>query len=361
MTTAQVLVAVFAILLGQLGPQLIGRTNVTIDPASLFWLKALPSAWFAGIDDALIGGGSRASWTLAATGLGATALVLWLAFGKLAQDYETGLQRINEVAAKPRARGGRRSWIDVLVKMPPLRWWLRDSVARASFILTAAYLVRDRDVKLRVYPGIAPVLVLPLVFLLDETHPRHFGGAPAPAGGMFSGFSVAFAGAYLGIIPMLGLSLIRYSQQWQASDLFRFAPMTGPSRLCDGARRAVLCFLTLPMLLVFCVLVFVLAKGSAHLPLLLPGIIGLPIYALIPCLGGEAVPLSAPTEEAKSAGRGLSMFGVMIVSGCLAALATLAWSGGWFHWFLLGEIAVLSVAYVTIRKTLAHTPWPALE
>lgn len=361
MTTAQVLVAVGAIFLGQLGPQLIGRYNLNLTPSSLSWLRALPSAWFAGIDDALTGDATQSSWILASVGVGATALVLWLAFGKLAGDYETGLQRINEVAAKPRARGGRRSWIDILVKTPPMSWWLRDSVSRASFLLTAAYLVRDRDVKLRMYPGIAPMLVMPLIFLLNETHPRHYAPGPADVGGMFSGYSVAFAGAYLGIIPMLGLSLIRYSQQWQAADLFRFAPMRGPASLCDGARRAILCFLTLPMLAVFGILVVLIAKGASHLALLIPGIMGLPIYALIPCIGGKAVPLSVPTEEAKSAGRGLSMLGVMMVSALFAMAATLAWWKGWFAWFLGIEFAVMAAAYLIIRSTLVRAPWPSLE
>jgi hypothetical protein len=39
---------------------------------------------------------------------------------------------------------------------------------------------------------------------------------------------------------------------------------------------------------------------NSTLLLLLPGMLALPVYALVPCLLGEAVPLSKPTEEAKS-------------------------------------------------------------
>jgi ABC-2 type transport system permease protein len=243
--------------------------------------------------------------------------------------------------------------------MPPLCWWLRDSISRASFLLTAAYLVRDRDVKLRMYPGIAPMLVLPFIFLLQETHPRyHSAGNVA---GAFDGFGVAFSGAYMGLIPYLALKMIRYSQQWQASDLFRVAPMAVPAALCHGARRAILCFLTLPILLVFSVLVYVLGQGSSHLPLLIPGIIALPIYSLIPCVGGKAVPLSLPTESAKAAGRGLSMMGVMATSAVLAAASTLAWSQGVFKWFLIVEtIATLGI-YTALRVWLARARWAPIE
>ena len=43
--------------------------------------------------------------------------------------------------------------LDRLVEVPLVRWWLRDPVERAAVRLCGAYLLRDRDVKLRVYPG----------------------------------------------------------------------------------------------------------------------------------------------------------------------------------------------------------------
>lgn len=357
MTTAQVFVAVGAVLLGQIGPQLMGRYDLNTDVASLWWIRLLPPAWFAGLDDALSGAGAPASWILAAAGLAATATVLGLAFGKLARNYETGLQTLNESRSAPVTRGGRR-WMDVLVKTPPLSWWLRNSVARASFLLTAAYLMRDRDVKLRVYPGLAPLLVMPVIFLLQETHPRHYSSGGAEP---FGGFGVAFAGAYLGLIPFLALRIIRYSQQWQAADLFRVVPLSGPMALCHGARRAILCFLTVPLLLVFGGLVVLLGRGSAHLPLLLPGIISLPLYGLAACLGGKAVPFSLPADAADSTSRGLSMILMMLISALLAGAATVAWHYGVFKWFLLIEALVVAGIYAALRAILWETRWAPLD
>jgi len=357
MTTAQVATAVGAVLIGQMGPQLLNRYNLNVNPAAHAWIALLPFEWFAGIDDALCGEKTAGSWALAATALGATAGVLWLAFVKLARDYETGLQKLNEVTAKPRARGAGHRWIDRLVKTPPFSWWLRNSVARASFVLTTAYLVRDRDVKLRIYPGIAPMMAVPLLFLIRG------GSTPMAANspGMFDGFAPAFAGIYLGVIPMLGLSLIRYSQQWQAGDLFRLAPITGPGPLCDGARRAILCFLTLPTLVIFAFLIFAIDKGTAHLPLLLPGLILMPLYSLIPCIGGKAVPLSTPTEEAKSAGRGLTMFGAMIIAVPLACGAAFARSKGWLGEYLAVELAATVALYTSLRVSLARARWAPMD
>ncbi len=352
MTTAQVLVSIAVVASSQLLPRMMTRglgEKMTLG-ASSWWIGFLPPAWFAGFDDALAGSGAGSSWRLAALAVVATAVVLWLAFGKLAQDYGTGLQTLGEALPTRSRRAGRR-WVDVLVKAPPLRWWLRDSVSRAAFLLTAAYLLRDRDVKLRVYPSLAPMLIFPIVFLVQGRGGSHNTG----------GFGVAFASGYLGLIPLLGLNLLQYSQQWQAADLFRVAPMAGPSPLCHGARRAVLCVLTLPMLVLFGLIVWLMVGASSQLALLLPGLIALPVYALIPCLGGKAVPLSLPTEEAKSAGRGVTMIGVMMIAMALSGLASWAWSAGWFWGLVLVETVLAAGIYTGMYASVRAVRWPSLE
>jgi hypothetical protein len=317
MTTAQVLVAIAAVIGGQLVPQLVMRVNFTPGVGLYsWWLCILPPAWFAALDDAFAGQRSPISQMLGALAVAATAAVLWLAFRKLAHNYETGLQVLAETTGtKRRARGGRLS---ALSRLPLMRWWCRDPVSRASFVLTAAYLLRDRDVKLRVYPGIAP-------------------------------------------IPMLGTSLLQYSQQWQAADLFRTVPITGPDRISAGVRRAVFCCMTLPALLLFTALVLFFRRNVSDLPLLLPGAIALPVQGLIANLGGKAVPLSQPPEEAKSAGRGILMIGVMLVSMALAGISAWAWADGWFKTFLLVELLIMAGLYAALRTSLASSRWESLE
>jgi hypothetical protein len=355
MTTAQVIVSIAAVLSGQIVPRLMTATAGKLKfEMHVWWVNLLPPAWFGGFDDALAGSHALNSWLLGALGVTVTALVLWLAFGKLARDYELGLQTLNETT-KTRARPNRtrRRWIDVLVGAPPLRWWLRDPIARASFLLTAAYLLRDRDVKLRIYPGVAPVLVLPIIFLFQGT-----GRGAAQSGG---GFGLAFAGAYLGLIPLLSLNLLRYSQQWQAADLFRIAPMEGPASLCHGTRRAVMVFLTLPMLVLLALALWFFGNDQINCFLMLPGLVALPIYSIVPCMGGKAVPFSLPAEEAKSAGRGLNMIGVMLVAMILSGLGVWAWTSGWFWQFILGETVVVIGVYIALRVALNKTRWTPLE
>ncbi len=353
MTTAQVFVSIAAVLSGQILPRLVFRFNhvLTVGESS-WWIGLLPPAWFAGLDDAFAGSAMTYSWLLAALAVAATATVLWIAFSKLARDYETGLQALNETVSTRVKKHNHRRWLDRLVNVPPLSWWLHNPVARASFLLTAAYLIRDRDVKLRVYPGLAPILILPFVFLLQNNHHNDANDA---------GFGVPFSGIYLGMVPLLGLQMLQYSQQWQAADIFRAAPMAGPAQLCHGARRAVLCLLALPMLVLVGLIVWLLRGDFSQLALFLPGIIALPVFALVPSLGGKSVPLSQPTDAAKSASRGLNMILAIIIAFALAGAASFAWTQGWFRWLVLGEAIVAASLYAIMRAALAKARWPSTE
>ena len=348
MTTTQVIVSVAVVLSAQILPRIIFRYGqyLTISETS-WWIGFFPPAWFAGFDDALAGSGASISWIFGAIAMAGTGVVLWLAFGKLAKNYEIGLQAIHETAAPQKQKRPGQRWLDRLVKVPPLSWWLRDPVSRAAFLLTTAYLIRDRDTKLRIYPSIVPMLVVPFVFLFQPGFGREFG--------------VAFSGSYLALIPLMGLSLLHYSQQWQASDIFRSAPMRGPAAICHGARRAVLCFLTLPMLVAMVAVVWLLQGITPRMLLLLPGILALPVYALVPGLIGKAIPLSAPIEEAKSANRGLSMILVMLISFALSGIAVGCWSQGWF-WPLVAVEAVLVIGiYIGMRYVLNRVKWQSAE
>jgi ABC-2 type transport system permease protein len=353
MTIAQVIVSIAAVMSGQILPQLVMRMNHVLNVGEIsWWVNLLPPAWFAGFDDAFAGSARLGSWLLAALAVGVTGVVLWIAFGKLARNYEMGLQSLSETVSTRLKKQSSRRWLDRLVKVPPLSWWLRDPVARASFLLTAAYLIRDRDVKLRVYPGIAPILIIPFIFLFQNHYSTNSNDP---------GFGIPFSGIYLGMVPLLGLQFLQYSQQWQAADIFRAAPLPGPAALCHGARRAVLCLLTLPMLLLVGLIIWLLHGSFSQLALFLPGMIALPVFALVPNFSGQGVPLSLPADMAKSTRRGLNMILVMFVAFALAGLASFSWSQGWFWRLIIGEIIVAAGLYALMRLKLARTRWPPME
>jgi ABC-2 type transport system permease protein len=354
MTLSQIVVSVAFVMAGEVLPRLIFRQNVTIRfDLKTWWIALLPPAWFAGLDDALVGTHAMGSWALAGFAVVATAVVMRLVFGKLARDYGSGLQQLSETSPRRAGKGARRRWIDALLDTPPFRWWMRDSVSRAAFLLVAAYLTRDRDVKLRVYPALAPMLVLPLVFLFEDVT----GAAPHETGK----FGLIFISGYLGVIPMMALDMLKFSQQWRASDLFRAAPMPGPGALCNGARRAVITFLVFPLVLALAVLVWLLHHDLSQLLMLLPGIIVIPVFAMIPNLGGRAVPFSLPSDEARASGRGVTMMAAIFVSMALAAIALFCQAMGWFWFYIPGLILVSASFYWIARRSITNAAWPSLE
>lgn len=352
MTTVQVIVAVAAVGAGQIVPRLLSFSHWRFTfSRETWWGALLPPAWFAGLDQVLCGHGDAGAWILAVIGLAAVALVLWMAFAKLAHHYGEGLQVMGEAAAgKPAATGGRR-WLGSLVESAPMRWWLHDPVTRASFLLTVGYLLRDRDVKLRVYPGLAPMLMMPVIFLIQDRGRGELSGA----------FGMAFSGGFVGLIALLGVNLLQYSQQWQAAEVFRLAPMAGPARICSGARRAVLFFLAGPLLMLFAVANWFLRADASQLLLLLPGLISIPVFALAGHLGGRAIPLSVPGEEAKSASRGIQTVFMMMISMALSGLTVWAWKAGWFWWFVGGEAVIGAAIFLGMRAALNSAPWPPIE
>jgi ABC-2 type transport system permease protein len=348
MTTAQVFVAVVAVMAGQMLPKLTLQFNkggsLRFGPDT-WWIGFFPPGWFAGLDNAVAGHGGASSWLLAGFGLIATAIVLWLAFGKLANSYEAGLQAMGETVSRPRARSQRR-WTEIVGSLPPVKWF--SPVSRASFLLTAAYLFRDRDVKLRVFPGIAPMLMMPLVFLVQDKQ-------------AFEGFGVAFSAGFLATAPVIAIDLLQFTQQWQASDIFRVAPVAGPAEICHGARRAVLCLLALPAFIVIGFIVWVAQRHFSHLLLFLPGVILMPIVSLIPAAMNRGVPLSQPNEEAKSAGRSLKMIAVMIVAAGLSGISAWAFSAGFFGWMLLAELVVAVPVYFGLLALISRLRWPPMD
>jgi hypothetical protein len=352
-TAVQTAMSVLLVLGSQLAPRFMPQIGSHApEAAKAWWFYVLPPVWFAGIDDALAGSGARSSWILGGIGIAVTALILRAGFGTLARDYGTGLQTMQESAPASKDRGARRPWFERLLRTAPFRWWLKDSVARAAFVLSASYMMRDRDVKLRLFPGLAPILIMPIIFLMPQ---------PGRHGNESIGeFGLAFAGMYLGLLPMMGLSLLKYSQQWQASEIFRTAPVVGPGALCDGARKAMMCLVTFPLLLLLAGVTYFVGTNANSIAMLLPGLIALPVFAMVPCMNGEAVPLSQPAEEAKQAGRGLQMIGVMIVALAVAAVANIAKYLGAFWIFLIVETLVAAVAFDWMRKRCSRRQWAPL-
>lgn len=349
-TFAQVGLTVLFVLSSQFLPQvaLRGGLDHLVETYSN-WLILLPPAWFAEFDHLISGTfawHSILSATLAVVG---TLFVVWLAFAKLANEFEGGLQKLSEHTTRVAVPASGRRWVDRIADFGPMRWWLRDPVQRASFVLTSVYLTRDRDAKLRIYPSVLPMMVMPFILMFNELN-----GPP----GQPSGFGLAMVGAFLGQIPALAIATLNQSQQWQASEIFQIAPLAGPGAICHGARKAVLAFMMLPISCVMIAISFLIAKDLSTAPLLIPGLLMAPINSLLPYLEDKSTPLSHPVVQAKAQVNLWATVATMFLSLFVAMFGFMAWIGGVFPWFIGAEAIGILWLIWHLASRVDRRVWP---
>lgn len=349
MTAVQILVAVSAMLAGQIVPRLITRVDDATLAGASGWLAILPPAWFAALDTVLAGrGASPALLGLAALGIVATIGTTWIGVGRLAATYEQGLVTLNEAGPGAVKAGGRGRWVAGVLRWPLIRWWLRDPVERVAFRLTIAGLTRARGVKLRVYPMLAQFLVYPLIIFLGGSGMRSFDFHP---------FAVAFAGGFVAMLPPLVLDQLRPAEDWRASDLFWQAPLARASALFHGARKAVILALCGPGMGLVVALGAMWMPDRAELLLILPGLLVVPLFSMLPALGRPFVPFSQPLEgQTHNAGGCLLMMIFMTSAMGLAGLAGWAWITGWFAWMIAVEAGVVLVLAALVRRVIDAVP-----
>ena len=342
MTTMQTLLAVVLVLGSQSFRFL---AYVKMDRLThAWWLLALPPMWFASLDSVL-SARNASPWLLApaVTGVVATVFLGWLGFHHLAATYGEGLMMLNEAGPAETERKQRSRWLRHVLKIPPLCWWLRDPVERNSFLLASAYFFRDREIKLRLYPAMAQVLALPFVLLFTG----------------HSGWEVAFAGTYMGWLPLMAMQVMEYSEHWRAAEVFQFTPYGRWQSLFHGARKAALILLALPALAVLAVAVFLFKRVDSQFLLLLPSLIVIPVWSLVPGIFHPWLPLSKPFDAKTQGRRGYVMlsimFVVMSVSGLLSFAAWFCMRQGWFAWFLLGEALVAAIVFAGMRAIIARS------
>jgi ABC-2 type transport system permease protein len=327
----------------QVVPRLLRQFDgLTLEPYARYLLP-LPPAWFAGIDSSVAGTRMVTGiLPLAVCGLLVTAALAYIAIGRLAPSYGEGLTRLSETRtrAPKRARSRPRS---TSIRNPILRWWLRDPVERWSFRLTAVYMRRDRDVKLRLYPSLSVFLMFPMIGLLERgTH--------------FATVAPLITVWMLGTMPMSALETLRMSSHYAAADIFAIAPLASAAPIFHGVRKATIYYLLVPAVcLAGLAFVFLAQSGRDALLLAAPGLIVIPTMSLLPGLGDTYLPLSRPAARGDQSSRNivlmlLSMIGMVAAAG----VTYLAWSLGFLWELVAGELVLVSLANWIICRVIRN-------
>jgi ABC-2 type transport system permease protein len=363
LTTSQVLMMVVFTLGTQIVPHLVMSGSFqSHKPLNLpWWLDLLPPAWFAGLDDALAGSRASASWGLAGISLVATASVSWLAFWKLAKGYETDLQTASEPASPTEGQARQVRFLTWLAGTKCMGWLLQESVSCVSFVLTAAYLWRDRETKLRIYPTISPVLIMPVAMAVAIRPPAVHGveipdSTMRQISEMSHGIALCFGGAFLGSMPFNAIGLLSYTQQWKAFEVFLFSPIRGPWPLQRGAIVAVNVLLVLPLGILLLAYAF-FEGGFSLAPIVVVGLFLVPVYSRLAILWRGSIPLSLASEEAIAASRGCLVVLAPLFAMIIGGIALLFRSLGWLPEFLIVEAALVFAFCTLTDRKLTQTGW----
>jgi hypothetical protein len=306
------------------------------------YLFALPPAWFAGLDSA-IAGDMPLGVLLGLVGLLITVGLAYVAIGRLSSSYSEGLAKISEsrtTAPTPaRARKHRE------LRNPLLLWWLRDPIELRAFRLAAAYMRRDRDIKLRLYPSLTIFVIVPVMTLLDRK-------------GGLSVFAALFTVWMLALMPYQALQTLQMSQHYLAAEIFSIAPLETAAPVFHGVRKAAIVYLLLPSLTIAALLIgFLVPGGVEKLLLALPGVVVIPLLSLAPGVIEDYLPLSRPAARGEQTSRNMGlMFFSMIAMSIVMAVAYIAWT---FEvlWYVIGIETVVAVfLYYVLNRVIKKRP-----
>ena len=327
----------------QIVPRLLQRFEGLSFTPYAHYLFPLPPAWFAGFDSA-IAGDLPYGGLLALVGFAVTVLLAYIAIGRLSPSYSEGLAKIGETssAASTSTRVRRRR----AIRNPILLWWLRDPIELRTFRLAAAYMRRDRDIKLRLYPSLTIFLIVPLMTLLDRNRVG------------FSAFVPLFTVWMLGIMPYQALQTLQMSQHYLAADIFAIAPLDSAAPVFHGVRKATIFYLLLPALGVAGLLIGYLGPGGSQgLQLALPGMIAIPLISLFPGLKEDYLPLSRPVSRGDQSSRNMGlMIMSMIAMSIVLAAAYIAQTLDAL-WFMIAiELVVVVLVYYLMNRAIRNRP-----
>jgi hypothetical protein len=353
LTLAQVLMSIAMVV----GSQLLPRWMAAVEQVDFqsAWVFALPPLWFAALDMVLCGIDVARLWPMALLAVLATVATCWLAFVRLGPAYANGLLALNEFnSPRPSARTTAqerplRRWL----QRAPLRWWLRNPIEREAFCLCIAYMLRDRETKLKVYQGLAPMVVMP-VFVAFSPGARSDDGAPPI-------MMMAFAFSLFAMAPMQELVNLRFSEQHRAAAVFRCAAVPHWAPLFHGMRKAVLLWPTLPAFAVLVGLAGWWFGSLAPVLLAVPVIMAMLLGTLFAGLFGPCLPFSQPSDLKQMHLGCMATILAMGFGVVLSMLGGVSIEYGWYWQYVSVLVVAGAILMHCCTRWIRKMPWQAAE
>ena len=341
MVTSTQVIAVFLIVFMSQGVLRYFRGAVEGASSQLsVWFDLLPPVWFGNL--ATLGAGASFSWF---TTLGmflaivVPLVMVWLALGVLAESYESAVTALNEQGPPRKLVAGQESrWAERWAQSHWLRWWLRDPVQRAGFMLALAQITRVRNVKLKFFARSLQFASYPCYLLMSGVE-------------MDSPWLAAIFPAVFSLIGYTMGDLILYSEEYVGADIFRYTPMGSPAALFYGARKATLLFGFFTISIIWAAILLMLGAGTHVVGLLVPGLLTGLICSYLPATTKTALIFAQSDPVGMEFSKGcLFQLMPMAIGGVVGGLTYLA-----HHWgFTPYWVGLMLILYFGLTRLFTH-------
>lgn len=338
----------------QVLPRLINMRSLrNVNIEGRLWTYFFPPAWLAGPLD--LAAGNWRTPQLILTGL--ACLIPAVSFGLVVRVLAPGFHRLlaRPEQARPAARpiGGGSSVRSAIVRVLG-RAVARDRIERAAFELIWQVSSRDRQFKLRTYPGVAFALIFGLAYAFSNVK-----------GGFVEGLaSLAQTQKHLLLLYMAcvmapsAMIHLRFSDQYQAAWIFRSLPVARPGQIMSAGLKVVFIRFVLPA---FCV-VAIVTLGIWGTRIATDVVVAACAVTFVVLLAGRLFARAIPFAEKFGAREGSGQFFKSILMlGLPAGLGGLHYLCVSQRILLLPAIPVLLAAAGLLARSYARTDWDSVR
>ena len=333
----------------QMLSQVGGRQRPMINWEPTSWTLVFPPVWFASLAKLINGSLSHFDIIGATLAVASTGALMWIALMRFSANYQDAITAMTE--RRGGAITGPKSATSTDTAAPvPSRWCrtmqrvllVRRGEELAAFRFIWTFLSRDHELKRRLYPSLALLIIMPAIGILS-------GGLNDPfVRSSHQNPGSSFAGIIIVMLATIGLTtvdMLRYSSQYDAAYIFRAVPLRSIARFYTGIIKAVIGAIVLPGQLTCLVVVAVLWKNPEHaIQFLLPSILISWPLLLLPFAGKGFLPFSEPPKEGQQVAKLLSLFIFVVIIAIFVAMAVWLLGSKREHlWYGLAAMAAFSL------------------
>ncbi|ANU11948.1 hypothetical protein A1A1_13497 [Planococcus antarcticus DSM 14505] len=200
-----------------------------------WWHFLIPSLWYGAPFEVFLTGNSSV-YLLAFTMLAVLVPIIAIyGYAKLMPSFERNLEKLlNDT----KTRKQKRNWPDEI----EAKLFCRSKEERTFFRFAASMMKKEREFKLKVFPALGMSIFFPFLFIF--TYPAEGGLEEISGGNMF--LFIYFCNF---MIPSF-VYMLRFSEGYKGSWIFKAAPIEQISRAYSGALKAFFVKLYLPVFIV---------------------------------------------------------------------------------------------------------------